>query len=652
MSRQIREFYEFAPFTVDVSKRLLLNGDQPVPLKPKVFDTLLALVENSGRVVEKEELMQLIWPDVAVEENNLTQNISAIRKSLGDRQNEHRFVVTIPGRGYRFVADVRKTSTDESTRSVVAATEGRTEVIPEAVSQGDQPSVEAQQTDQPTFRKGRAILIAAGVTLLGVVAIFVLLPRLRGSSNPAPPGPATGGKIESIAVLPFKLLGAQAGDEYTGPGMADALITKLSNSKQLTVLSTSAVLRYSDPTQDSLAAGRELGVDSVLDGKIQRDGDHVRVTVQLVRVKDGASLWAQTFNENFTNIFAVQDSISEQVVKALTLQLSREERERMLKRYTESAEAYQAYLKGRFFLDKRTTDSVQKARDYFQEAVNRDEKYALAYAGLADCYHRFAQFGISPPAEVIPKATEAARTALKLDDSLAEAHATLGLVSFRYLRDVTAAEQEFKRALELDPRYGLAHMWYGLELLATKRFPEAAAEMQRALELEPLSITINNALGDYYIQIKQYDQAIAQYRKTIEMDNSFTTAQVGLGRAYEQKGMFTEALEQFAAARNKSKRELPLGHEGHVYAVSGRKDEARKVLTSLLDQANQGDGNPYMIAIVYAGLGEKDEAFKWLEKAFADYSLLPGPLRFDPRLEILRSDARYKDLIRRSGLPE
>ena len=649
MSRQIREFYEFEPYTVDVSKRLLLNGDQPVPLKPKVFDTLLALVENSGRIVEKEELMQMIWPDVVVEENNLTQNISAIRKSLGDRQNEHRFVVTVPGRGYRFVADVRKTSRDESPKSATAVTADKTDV------NMDKTSIEAKPfapTDPPAIRKRRAILIAAGVALVGVVAIFFLLPRLRGSSNPAPSGPATSGKIESIAVLPFKLLGAEAGDEYTGPGMADALITKLSNSKQLTVLSTSAVLRYSNPTQDSLAAGRELGVDSVLDGKIQRDGDHVRVTVQLVRVKDGASLWAQTFNENFTNIFAVQDSISEQVVKALTLQLSREERERMLKRYTQSAEAYQAYLKGRFFLDKRTTDSVQKARDYFQEAVNRDEKYALAYAGLADCYHRFAQFGISPPAEVIPKATEAARTALGLDDSLAEAHATLGLVSFRYLRDVTAAEQEFKRALELDPRYGLAHMWYGLELLATKRFPEAAAEMQRALELEPLSITINNALGDYYIQIKQYDQAIAQYRKTLEMDSSFTTAQVGLGRAYEQKGMFTEALEQFAAARNKSKRELPLGHEGHVYAVSGRKEEARKVLKSLLDQANQGDGNPYMIAIVYAGLGDKDEAFKWLEKAFADYSLLPGPLRFDPRLEILRSDARYKDLIRLSGLPE
>lgn len=680
MSGQIREFYEFEPFTIDASRRLLLSDGKPVPLKPKVFDTLLVLVENSGRTVDKDELMQLIWPDVIVEENNLTQNISAIRKCLGGRHSEHRYVVTVPGRGYRFVADVHKISQEEPAR-----TDGR--VSPPGTDEAFQPqnqpenqtmpakptaSVEPEAAVTADLAQEKGALVShealptaeakrywqvAGVTLVllaGLTVIFVVLPRWRAldKNRSATSSAGITRRIESIAVLPFKPLGAEAGDEYTGPGMADALITKLSNSRQLTVRSTSVVLRYNHPDQDSLAAGRELGVDSVLEGKIQRVADRVRVTVQLVRVSDGASLWARTFDANFTDIFAVQDSISEQVVKALTLELSREERERMLKRYTESPEAYQAYLKGRYFLDKRSADSVKKAKEYFQEAINRDQNYALAYAGLADCYHRFAQFGIEPPAEVIPNATAAATKALKLDDSLAEAHATLGLISFRYLRDLPTAESEFKRALELDPRYALAHMWYGLQLMATKKFNEADVEMHRAIEMDPLSITINNGLGDYYMQKRQYDQAITQYRKTLEMDPNFLLAQVGIGRAFEQKGMYAEALQQFQEVKNKSESKVMPGHAGHTYAISGRKDEARKILNSLLEKANQARGNPYMVAVIYAGLGEKDQAFKWLEKAYADYSLLPGPLRFDPRLDTLRNDSRYKDLLRRTGLPE
>jgi len=630
-----------------------------VPLKPKVFDTLLVLVKNSGRVLDKDELMQLIWPDTVVEENNLTQNISAIRRSLGERRDEHHYVVTVPGRGYRFVADVHKASREEAATASepvlleepVATTDAAVEERGNAVS-----PEEATIARESATARGRYWLLAGVIfALLAVLTIvFVLvLSRLRGSSEsgPAITQATTPKKIESIAVLPFKPLGAEAGDEYTGPGMTDALITKLSNSRQLTVRSTSAVLRYSNPNQDALAAGRELGVDSVLEGKIQRAGDRVRVTVQLVRVSDGASLWAQTFDEKFTDIFAMQDSISEQVVKALTLQLSREERERMMKRYTESAEAYQAYLKGRYFLDKRTVESVKKAREYFQEAVDRDQNYALAYSGLADCYHRFAQFGIEQPAQVIPKATAAATTALRLDDSLAEAHATLGLINFRYLRDLPAAEQEFRRALELDPRYGVAHMWYGLLLMASNKPGEADAEMRRAIELEPLSLTINNALGDYYIQLRQYDRAIAQYRKTLEMDPNFSTAQIGIGRAYEQKGMYREALEQFQEVQNKSESQHLPSHAGYTYAVSGRKDEARRILNSVLEEVKQGKGNAYIVAVIYAGLGEKDEAFRWLEKAFADYTLLPGPLSFDPRLDTLRDDARFKDLLRRSGLP-
>jgi TolB-like protein/DNA-binding winged helix-turn-helix (wHTH) protein/Tfp pilus assembly protein PilF len=652
MSEQIQGCYEFGPFRIDAAKRILLREGQPVPLKPKVFETLLVLVEKSGRDLDKDELMQSIWPDTTVEENNLTQNISAIRKALGERRDEHRYIVTIPGRGYRFVADVRR-ATVNGVAANVDVIEGQSEGVEANSSTMALPAAGTlpQVLTVPQTRPRRLRWLAAAALLsLMVIGLVVALPRFRRGSNTSSPV-ETNRSIGSIAVLPFKPLGAREGDEYIGQGMADALITRLSKSRRLTVRSTGAVLRYNSPAQDSLAAGRELGVDSVLDGKLQHEGDRVRVTVQLVRVRDGASLWAETFDEKFTDIFAMQDSISDQVVKALTLELSREERERMRKRYTENTEAYQAFLKGRFFLDRRTSKSIRKAKDFFQEAVDRDRNYALAYVGLADCYHRFAQFGISPAAEAIPQATAAATKALELDDSLAEAHATLGVINFRYLLDLPTAEREFKRALELDPHYATAHMWYALQLMALNRYAEADAKMRRALELEPLSVTINNAVADYYVQLRDYDRAIEQYRKTIEIDPSMLSAQLGIGRAYEQKGMYREALEQYREVQSKLEdKQMPV-QAGYTYAVSGRKAEARKILNGMLEKAKHSTGNPYIIAVIYAGLGEKENAFKWLEESYAARILMPGSLRFDARLDTLRDDPRFKQITQRMNLP-
>jgi DNA-binding winged helix-turn-helix (wHTH) protein/TolB-like protein len=665
MREQIQDFYEFDPFRVDSLKRLLLRDGSPVPLKPKVFDTLLVLIENSGRVVDKDELMQSIWPDTAVEENNLTQNISAIRKALGERRDEHRYVVTVPGRGYRFVADVRKaqaygeTEAADFASNVEAATEQAvTKALPGLVEEGrDAVSPEAapSHTAPGNFRRSAAAVFLILALFTGVLLILARFTR-RGSNQTSAAaaeavGAGTNKAIESIAVLPFKPLGAQASDEYTGPGMADALITKLSNSKRLRVRSTSAVLRYNNSAQDPLQAGRELNVDSVLDGKIQRDGERVRVTVQLVRTSDGAALWAQTFDEDFKGIFAMQDSISEQVVSALTLQLSREERERMLKRYTESTDAYQAYLKGRYFLDKRTVDSIKKAMDYFQQAIDKDRNYALAYAGLADCYHRLWQFGAKSAQEAIPKATSAAMNALELDESLAEAHATLGIIKFRFEWDFPGAEREFKRSVELDPSYAMAHLWYALYLAAMNRMNEADAEMERAARLDPLSITISNGLGDYYFHKRQYDRSIEQHRKTLEIDPTYLSAHNGMGRAYEQKGMYREALEEFRKGFKSSDPKLMPAISGYTYAVSGKRDEAVKILGRLIEPKKQAAGNPYQVAVIYAGLGSKDEAFKWLDRAFTEHSILPGPLRFDPRLDSLRTDARFKNLLERVGLP-
>jgi DNA-binding winged helix-turn-helix (wHTH) protein/TolB-like protein/Tfp pilus assembly protein PilF len=675
MREQRQGLYEFDLFCVDTGKRLLLRQGEPVPLKPKVFETLLVLVQNSGRVLDKDELMQTIWPDTIVEENNLTQNISAIRKALGERRDEHRYVVTVPGRGYRFVADVREPHVEDKngdhargngTFKVQPSIEGASTpqaewIAPQAVTQAEiqeelkeyeKEKDDAQNVLALQMRARRRFRWIGGIALLVftlLISFVVVLPRLLRSSGESRVA-ETDQAVKSIAVLPFKPLGAEA-EEYIGPGMADALITKLSNTGQITVRSTSAVLRYNKQSQDPLAAGRELGVDSVLDGKIQRVGERVRVTVQLVRVSDGASLWAQTFDEKFTDIFAMQDSISEQVTKALTLQLSRDERERMLKRYTENTEAYQAFLKGRYFLDKRTAASFKKAMEYFQQAIGHDQNFALAYVGLSDCYHRLVQFAVMSPAEGIPKANAAVTKALSLDNSLAEAHATLGVISFRFLWDFPTAERELKRAIELDPRYATAHMWYALYLQGMNKLPESEQEMELAAKLDPLSVTINNALADYYFQHRQYDRALEQYRKTLELDPSFPSATGMIGRIYEQKGMYKEALAQYEKVAVLTDNKNRMAVAGYTYAISGRKDEARKVLDELLKRSQQTYMPPYSIAVIYLGLGEKDNAFVWLEKAYDDHSLTPGPLLYDPRLDNLRSDPRYQDLLKRIGLP-
>jgi DNA-binding winged helix-turn-helix (wHTH) protein/TolB-like protein len=653
MSEQRQGFYDFEPFRVDAVKRILLRDGLPVPLKPKVFETLLVLVENSERVLDKDELMQTIWPDTIVEENNLTQNISAIRKALGERRDEHRYVVTIPGRGYRFVADVQRARAGGVlTEAITTTPQGEAIEDRNAFEETTEAREEkrgdlqiAQTASLSARRRARArlyvIFLLAAALLVGFV---LLLSRLRAKSEVALP--ETNAAIKSIAVLPFKSLDTEA-DTYIGPGMADALITKLSNSDQLNVRSTSAVLRYNNSTQDPLVAGRELGVDSVLDGKIQHVGDRVRVTVQLVRVRDGASLWAQTFDEKFTDIFAMQDSISQQVVYALTLQLSGDERERMQKRYTKNTEAYQAFLKGHYFMNKGTRESMDKSIEYFEQAIGLDPNYALAYAGLSDSYRRLESFGL-PPAQFIPLSRKAATKALEIDETIGYAHSMLGLIAYRNDWDFPRAEREYNRARELSPT--LVHQWYAFYLLIMSRESEADAEIKRFAEDQPFSLIGNSSYGLYYFYKRQYDQAADQLHKTLEMDSNFPHARNTLGLVYEQKGLYREAIAEFQKAIEFSDGNMGLSSLGHVYAIMGRGDEAREVLRKLAERAKRVYVSPYEAAVIQAGLGQKDKALSSLEKAYADHSLWPTLLRFDPRLDDIRAEPRFKDLLQHIGL--
>jgi tetratricopeptide (TPR) repeat protein len=431
--------------------------------------------------------------------------------------------------------------------------------------------------------------------------------------------------------------------------MADALITRLSTVRQLVVRPSSSIFKYTAADQDPLEAGRQQIVDAVLDGKIQQAGDRVRVTVQLIRVKDGQQLWAEKFDEKFTDIFALQDAISERVAAALALQLTGTEQDRLTKRYTEDTQAYELYLKGRYFWNKRTSESLQKGIDYFNQAIQKDSRYALAYAGLADSYIILGNFGLVPPKDAYPKAKIAAEEALKLDSDLVEAQVSLAFVKALFERDWPGAEAGFRRAIELNSNYGPAHQWYGVCLAGAGRLDEAVTELKRAQQVDPLSLTISSVVGWMFYLARDYDKAIAQEKIALEMDPNFALAHRYLGLAYEQKGMYAEAISEFQKARALSaSRPSDSSSLAHAYALAGRTAEAQQIL----HKAKERDVYfpAYDIALIHVGLGQKDPAFEWLDQAVEERSPWLIHLTVDPRFDPLRSDRRFKNLIQQIGL--
>jgi len=621
MSQQATDLYEFGPFQIDTQNRLLFRDGQPVPLKPKVIDTLLLLVENSGRVLEKDELIEKLWPETFVDEANLTQNIYVLRKALTTGADSTSYIETIPRRGYRFTGDVKKISAGAT---VVEAETG---------------------TTRTTGTGPRWMWVAVGVALVAILGALAF--RLLASrSRPA----VSSSSVKSLAVLPFRPLTGGSEDDYIGQGMADALITKLSNTQRLNVRPTSAVLRYNNANIDPIAAGRALDVEAVLDGKVQRVGDRVRVTVQLLRVADGASLWADQYDEDFTGIFALQDSISAQAARSLTLQLTGNEAALMRKHYTQNAKAYESYLQGRYFWNKRKTASFRKAIEYFEQALAVDSNYALAYAGLADSYIRLNESGAPMNEEAVPKAKAAIMKALAIDDSLGEAHATLGFIKFRHDWDFAGADSEFKRAVELNPNYSEAHQWYAFYLLAVGKTNEADAEIKRGQELDPLSVSFNSNLAIYLFFRHDFERSITQARKTLEMEPDFSQARATLGLSYEQKSSNKEAIAELTKAQQASGDVAMASWLGHALAQDGQTKEARRILSEIEEYAKKNYVPPYNLAVLHAGLGERQQAMDLLEKGFADRSLRPVWVKFDPRLDGLRQDGQFLQLIQRMGL--
>jgi TolB-like protein/DNA-binding winged helix-turn-helix (wHTH) protein/Tfp pilus assembly protein PilF len=621
----------FASFELNLQTGELRQDGVAIRLQPQPTLILTLLVSRPGNLVTREEIQQRIWgAETFIDfDTGLNSAIRQIRHALKDDTGSPRFIETVPRRGYRFLAPLEKIENS-----------GRAPALP--------PLATPHRSDTVHAAKSRAWwhakwLLAGGVVLASLL-VFVIWPSLLRGRGEA---------IDSVAVLPFVNSSTDPEAEYLSDGIPETLIGQLSQIPRLKVMARSTVFRYKGANVDPQKLGRELNVRAVLTGKVLQRGEMLTISMELMDVRDGSQLWGKQYNRKLADTLAVQEDIAREVTDKLRLRLASVDEKRLTAHGTENAEAYQLYLKGRYHWNKRTPDGIQKAIASFQQAIEKDPSYALAYAGLADCYHVPAN--PLPPRDKMPLAKAAAMKALQLDDTLVEAHTSLARVLFVYDWDWPGAEKEFKRAIELNSRYAPAHQWYGGYLTATGRFREADAEKKRALELEPLSLIINFEVGLASYFSRNYNQAIDQFQKTLELDANFLPPDTFLAAAYEQKGMLKEATTAFqktiTVAQGPAKTQAKAGL-GYVYAVSGRKAEARKILAELQSLSERSYVPATEMALIYAGLGEKDKAFARLDRAYEEHSFSLSNLKVEPRFDPLRSDPRFADLLRHIGLPQ
>jgi DNA-binding winged helix-turn-helix (wHTH) protein/TolB-like protein/tetratricopeptide (TPR) repeat protein len=642
VTAQPKHFYEFGPFRLEPSERLLLRDGQAVPLTPKVFDLLLVLVRNSGHLVDRETLMKEVWPDSFVEDANLTVNVNVLRKALGESPGDLQYIDTVPRRGYRFVSRVRICADDDG---VVAEAEP---VEPTAVP--DKP-LNVIDDEKPKLRLTRKTTVGLAAFVLLAVAVIVAGFLWRPGK---PKQPADVQSIRSIAVLPFLPLAAESRDEPFELGMADNLITRLSAIKEIIVRPVSAIRKYNSPDRDPCAAGREQKVDAVLDAHIQRLPDRIRVTARLLRVADGMTLWPYQCDEKCTDIFEVQDSISEDMVRAIQVTITGEERTLLDKHHTNSPGAFEAYMKGRYFNDKRTQEAARTSIKYSERAVELDPKYSLAYAGLATSYASLSFLGGTAPEEVMPRAKQAALQALKLDDALGEAHNSLATIELYYDWDWADAEDQVNRALQLSPHNADAHLTYSSYLQAMGRVEKSIEEARLAHELNPMSLFTERDLGRAFYFARNYDEAIRDWRETLEMAPDFVTVYNWLSWVYEQKKMYQQSIEMDLKFKELEGTDpTTLGALRRAYEASGWRSYWRKALPVEKDFRERGRLKhwSFVIAQVHARLGEADQAFEWLNKAFDDRCVSLIWLKVDPTFDSLRSDPRFVGLLRRMNLP-
>ena len=645
MTEETSAFYEFGRFRVKADERVLRRGDELVSLTPKAFDILLTLLENAGRIVNKDDLMKKVWPNTFVEEGNLTQNVSLLRKALGESATGPQFIETVPRRGYRFVAAVNRGNGNDQD----AATENGTRIPKAPSAHSSLHSTEPHPVNggpwtldvrRWTFLSGRAaaVAITLAAVLVTIVGIAYFSGRDKAGASPA--------AIQSIAVLPFVDDSPNGDAGFLDDEIAESLVNSLTKLPKLRVVPRSVMVSYKGRNVDPRKVGEELDVRAVVTGRIRRLGDTISIQADLVDLDSVSQIWGKHYDRRLADILLVQEEISRDIFENLRLKLNVEEQKQL--------EAYRLYLKGRNAWNKRTREGMEQGIDYFQQAITADPNYAAAYAGLADCYNMQVIYGVHEPKEGFPKAKAAAVKALEMDETLAEAHTSLAFIKFRWDRDRVEAEREFQLAIKHKPTYAPAHQWYSSYLVALERFDEAIAEAKRTSELEPLSFTASSHLGWILYLSGRNDEAIAQCTRILSLEPNSFPARRYLGLAYEQKGMYPQAIEEFQKGLKVSGSPLILALLGHAYAASGKTKEAHQVISDLHDLSESREArryvSPYTVAAIYAGLGDKDQAFKWLEQAYEERDVWLMNLKVDPVFARLRPDKRFQDLLTRAGL--
>jgi TolB-like protein/DNA-binding winged helix-turn-helix (wHTH) protein len=641
MSSLTSNLYEFDEFRLDAQSRVLKRGGTTVSLTPKAFDVLLFLIQNAGRIVTKDELMKAVWPDSFVEESNLTQTIFMVRKAL-DETADRRYILTVQGQGYRFLVPV--TEAERNAPEIEA---------PVAVA--DARSVPEIQLDSHGrgARHWRAVVIASATVALVLIAVYVIWPW-RSRRGPA----EQPGRI-MIAVLPFENFTGDPGQEYFSDGLTEEMISQLGDldPAHLGVIARTSVMHYKHSQESIPQIGKDLGVQYVIEGSVRRDSERVRITAQLIQVKDQSHLWAREYDRELGHLLELQAGIAREVANEIEFSLSGRRpieatRETAAPPEPKSYEAYDLYLKGRYFWNKRTAEGFRQAADYFQQAVDKDPNYGRAYAGLADTFTLVSTWYIGPQSELMPKARTAALRALELDESLAEAHASLALIKENYDYDWPGSEKEFRRAIQLGPQYATAHQWYAEFLSWQGRFGEAFAESEQARQLDPLSLIIASDYASILYNSRQYDSAVKQCRSVLELDPNFHHARDLLIPSYLQLGRYDKAVDEINRWAARDQGPWAWASRATVYSRLGRAGEARRQLVKIEQlPGSRADRTPALL-IAYSGTGQKERVIELLQRASSEHSNAVVQIKVDPMYDPVRNDPRFKELLRRVGLEQ
>jgi TolB-like protein/DNA-binding winged helix-turn-helix (wHTH) protein/Tfp pilus assembly protein PilF len=624
----------FGVFQVNLAARELRKHGVRMRLPAQPFCVLSILLDRPGQIVSRDEMRDKLWDsDTFVDyERSLNSAVRKLRAVLGDSQESPRYIETVPRLGYRFIAPVEEISSAQT-----------------SVTQALEPGPTG--TAEVVGHRGRNWFLLLGISavLLPLVAGYFMFSRARVRPQPV-------GERLMLAVLPFENLTGDAAQDYLSDGLTEEMIAQLGHldPEHLGVIARTSVMHYKHTTEQVAQIGHELGVQYVLEGSLRREADRVRITAQLVQMKDQTHIWSRQYDRELKSLLALQGEIAQETADEIQLTLGRSHKPWAADRNLASPSSYQAYdlyLKGRYFWNKRTKEGFQQAADYFQQSIVTDPNYARAYAGLADTFALMNSWSFVPQTEAMPKARAAALRALQLDDNLAEAHTSLALIAETYDYDWQTAEKEYRRAIQLDPQYATAHQWYAECLSFEGRFPEALEESERARQLDPLSLIIatDHAVILYYA--RQYDRAIEQFRAVLSMEPNFGHAHMVV-YAYVEKGMFPEALAETAKWRHRDG--SPAWEvQAYVYSRWGRQQQTERALAQWKRGSPDGAALSRFVALqVYVATGRKEEALALIEKSYGEHSNLVTTLKVDPALDPLRGDPRFQELLRRVGLAE